>query len=141
MNNESKLAPYINFSEKYFTKFVLFWCTALLLIGLYAVNDMAVAIAAPLMTVLMYFAAIAMVSFVIGLQRANRFNSAKSKFLEYVVLFFWAFGVFGFIKFLIAGIFKTTEFEHFNYFMLVAAVFPLGVSVGSAKQWRKIKAK
>jgi hypothetical protein len=132
-----RLKPCISFSEKWFTKFSLLWCSISLLIGFYSVNDVALAIAAPLMTIVMYFAAIVMATFVLGFQRVNPFNSPKSKFVKYAILLFWGFGIFGFIDFLLTGIFQTTEFENSNYFMIVAVVFPLGISVGSAKEWNK----
>jgi hypothetical protein len=140
VNFELRLIPYINFSEKWFTKFSLLWCSISFCIGVITVNDFALVIAAPLMTIFMYFAAIVMVKLVIGFQRVNPFNSPKSKFVKYTILFFWGFGILGFINFLLTGIFQTTEFENSNYFMIVGAVFPLGISVGSAKEWSKFLA-
>jgi hypothetical protein len=137
VNLEQRLQPYIIFSEKWFTKFSLLWCSISLLIGLYTINDLALAIAAPLMTIFMYFAAIVMVKFVLGFQRVNPLILPKSKFLKYAILLFWAFGIFAFFNFLLTGIFQTTEFENSNYFMVVASVFPLGISVGSAREWNK----
>ena len=137
MNLAQRLQPYITFSEKWFTKFSLLWCSISLLIGLYAINDFALAIAAPLMTIFMYFAAIVMAKFVLGFQRVNPLISPKSKFLTYAILLFWAFGIFAFFNFVLTGIFQTTEFENANYFIVVGAVFPLGISVGSAKEWNK----
>lgn len=137
MNIEQRLTPYITFSEKWFTKFSIFWCSISLLVGLLVVDDLALAIAAPLMTIFMYFASIFLVTLVVGFQRVNRFVSPKSKFLKYVILLFWGFGIFAFINFLVTGIFQTTEFENSIYFMTVSSVFSLGISVGSAKEWNK----
>jgi hypothetical protein len=140
VNLELKIIPYIEFSEKWFTKFSLLWCSISLCIGLLVVNDLALVIAAPIMTVCMYFAAIAMVRLVIGFQRVNPFNSPKSKFVKYAILLCWGFGIMGFINFLFTGIFQTTEFENSNYFLIVGSVFPLGISVGSAREWSKFLA-
>ena len=137
---ELRIIPYINFSEKWFTKFSLLWCSVSLCIGLFTVNDLALVITAPIMTVFMYFAAIVMVTLVIGFQRVNPFNSPKSNFVKYAILLCWGFGIFGFINFLFTGLFQTTEFENSNYFMIVGSVFPLGVSVGAAKEWSKFLA-
>ena len=137
MNFKLRLNNYIELSNKWLTKFVLIWCSMSLLLGLYAIDDLALAIAAPLMTIFMYFAGMAMFMFIIGFQRVNPFNSPKSKIVDYAIIFFWCFGVFGFINFLIFGIFESSKFENSNFFFIVASVFPLGASLGAAKQWEK----
>ena len=136
MNFKLLINNYINLSNKWLTKFVLVWCSISLLVGAYAINDLALAISAPLMTVFMYFAGMAMLMFIIGFQRVNPFNSPKSKLIDYAIIFFWCFGIFGFIIFLTFGIFETSEFENSNFFYIVASVFPLGASLGAAKQWK-----
>lgn len=107
-----------------------------MLFGLSTEDDVALVIAAPIMATFMYFVAIALVMFVIGFQRVNPFNSPRSTFIKYAILAFWGFGIFGFLYFLSTGLFQSSEFESANYFMMVASVFPLGASVGAAKQWR-----
>ena len=138
MNLKLSLNKYINLSDKWLTKFVLVWCSVSLMIGLYTVDDLALAIAAPLMTLFMYFAAMAMLMLVIGFQRINPFNSPKSKFVEYATIFFWVCGIFGFISFLIAGIFQTTDVDNSKYFLIVASAFPLGAALGATKEWKKL---
>ena len=138
MNLKLSLNKYINLSDKWLTKFVLVWCSVSLMIGLYTVDDLALAIAAPLMTLFMYFAAMAMLMLVIGFQRINPFNSPKSKFVEYATIFFWVCGIFGFISFLIAGIFQTTDVDNSRYFLIVASAFPLGAALGATKEWKKL---
>ena len=137
MDFKLRLNNYIELSNKWLTKFVLTWCSAWLLVGIYAIDDLALAISAPLMTVFMYFAGMAMLMFIIGFQRVNPFNSAKSKVVDYAIIFFWCSGVFGFFNFLIFGIFNSSEFENSNFFFIVASVFPLGASLGAAKKWKK----
>ncbi len=105
--------------------------------GLYTISDLALAIAAPLMTVFMHFVAIVMVKGVIGFQRINPFNSHKSKYRKYVILFTWAFGICAFFHFILTGVFQTSELDNSRYFMIVASVFPLGASAGSAQEWNK----
>ena len=138
MNFKLSLNKYINLSDKWLTKFVLVWCSVSLIIGLYTVDDLALAIAAPLMTLFMYFAAMAMLMLVIGFQRINPFNSPKSKLVEYAAIFFWFCGIFGFISFLIAGIFQTTDVDNSRYFLIVASAFPLGAALGATKEWKKL---
>jgi len=137
VNIKFRLNKYIDFSEKWFTKFVLVWCSISLLIGLYSLDDIGLVIAAPIMTVFMYFSAIGMPMLVVGFQRVNPFNSPKSKFVKHSIVFFWACGILGFINFLLTGIFQTENTDNFMYFMIVGSVFPLGASVGSAKEWKK----
>ncbi len=132
------LNKYINLSDKWLTKFVLVWCSVSLVLGLYTIDDLALAIAAPLMTLFMYFAAMAMLMLVIGFQRINPFNSPKSKFVEYATIFFWGCGILGFISSLIAGIFQTTDVDNSKYFLIVASAFPLGVALGATKEWKKL---
>ena len=86
------------------------------------------------MTVFMHFVAIVMVKGVISSKRINPFNSHNRK---YVILFTWAFGIFAFFHFLLTGVFQTSELENSRYFMIVASVFPLGASAGSAQEWNK----
>lgn len=136
MNFKLPLNKYIDFSEEWLTKIVLVWCSASLLIGLLTLDDIALAIAAPLMTVVMYFVGMAMLMAIIGFQRVNPFNSAKSKFVDYAIIFFWGSGIFGFIYFLSAGIFQSSDIDNSKYFLIVASVFPLGASLGAAKQWK-----
>ncbi len=135
MNIKSQLNKYINFSEKWLTRIVLVWCSASLIIGLSTVNDLALVIAAPLMTIFMYFSGMAVLMAIIGVQRVN---SANLKFIQYAIIFFWGFGIFGFINFLINGIFEPSKFENYTFFFIVASVFPLGASLGAAKEWKKI---
>jgi len=137
VNIKSRLNKYISLSEKWLTKIVLVWCSASLIIGLSTVNDLALVIAAPLMTIFMYFAGMAILMAIIGFQRVNPFNSANSKFIRYGIIFFWSFGIFGFINFLTFGIFESSEFENSTFFFIVASVFPLGASLGAAKEWKK----
>lgn len=82
-----------------------------------------------------------MLMLIIGIQRVNRFNSSKSKFIDYAIIFFWGFGIYGFISFLIFGIFESSELEHSNFFFIVASVFPLGASLGAAQEWIKNSVK
>ncbi|PKF56413.1 hypothetical protein CW748_10700 [Alteromonadales bacterium alter-6D02] len=138
MNFKLSLNKYINLSDKWLTKFVLVWCSVSLVIGLYAIDDLALAIAAPLMTLFMYFAAMAMLIFVIGFQRINPFNSPNSKFVEYATIFFWGCGILGFISSLMAGIFQTTGIDNSKYFLIVASAFPLGIALGATKEWKKL---
>jgi len=79
---------YIRLSEKWLTKFVLVWCSVSLMVGLYTVDEIDLAIAAPLMTLFMYFVAMAMIMLIISFQRANPFISPNSKSIEYVAIFF-----------------------------------------------------
>ena len=137
MNINFLLNKYINLSEEWLTKIVLVWCLASLLIGLFALDDLALAIAAPLMTIFSYFAFVVMLMAIISFQHVNPFNSAKSKFIKYGIIFFWCFGFFAFINFLTFGIFESSDFENSNFFFIVASVFPLGASLGAAKEWRK----
>jgi len=138
VNLKLSLNKYINLSHQWLTRFVLVWCSVSLIIGLYTVDDLALAIAAPLMTLFMYFAAMAMLMLVIGFQRINPFNSAKSRFVEYVTIFFWVCGIFGFISFLITGIFQTMDVDNSKYFLIVASAFPLGAALGASKEWNKL---
>ncbi|NQZ12472.1 MAG: hypothetical protein HRT35_35405 [Algicola sp.] len=140
MNFKFSLNKYINLSEKWLTKIVLVWCLASLLIGLFTLDDLALVIAVPLMTVFMYFAGMAMLMAIIGFQRVNPFNSTKSKFIDYAIIFFWVGGIFGFMNFLTIGIFQSSDIENSRYFFIVASVFPLGSSLGAAKQWKKSSA-
>ncbi|NQZ10038.1 MAG: hypothetical protein HRT35_23045 [Algicola sp.] len=66
MSLNFSINKYINLSEKWLTKIVLVWCLASFLIGLFTLDDLALVIAAPLMTVFMYFAGMAMLGNALG---------------------------------------------------------------------------
>lgn len=132
---------YISLSEKWLTKFALLWCTIALVIGLLVEEDKALAIAAPIMTIIMFFVASWMLRAVISFQRVNPFLGLKSreKILNYATIFFWSFGVIGFVLALANGLLTNNDLEGTNFFFIVASVFPLGLSLGPAKERSKYK--
>lgn len=137
MYQSSRWHAYIELSRNWLTKFVLVWCALSLLLGLYFVDDLAVTLAAPTMTLVMYFSAIWMLAFVVGVQRINPLNPVNSNFFKYSLIFFWVGGLIGFCNFLINGILDNSEFENAGYFQIVVAAFPLGATMGAAKEWEK----
>lgn len=132
---------YISFSEKWLTKFVLLWCALALVIGLLIEEDKALAIAAPIMAIIMFFAGSWILRAIISFQRVNPFLAVKSriKILNYAAIFFWSFGVIGFVQFLANGLLTNNDLEGTNFFLIAASVFPLGASLGAAKEWSKNK--
>jgi len=132
---------YITLSEKWLTKFVLLWCALALVSGLLIEEDKVLAIAAPIMAIIMFFAGSWMLRALISFQRVNPFltGESRAKILNYAAIFFWSFGFIGFMQFLTNGLFTNNELEGTNFFLIAASVFPLGASLGAAKEWSKNK--
>jgi hypothetical protein len=132
---------YISLSEKWLTKFVLLWCAFALVIGLLIEEDKALAIAVPIMVIIMFFAGSWMLRAIISFQRVNPFSAVKSgtNILNFAAIFFWSFGIIGFVQFLTIGLFTNNDLEGTNFFLIAASVLPLGASLGAAKEWSKNK--
>ena len=135
MLSKFDLNSYIQLSEKWLIKFAVLWCGLSVPIGFLIKEDIALVIAAPLMTLLMFFAGMIMLIALIGFQKVNPFAKSNPNFIKFAVLFFWTFGIIGAFYFLMSGLFGLGEVNGSSYFLIVASVFPLGATLGAAKQW------
>lgn len=137
MLNRLNLNSYIELSEKWLMKIAFLWCGLSIPLGFVTQKDTALIIAAPLMTLFMFFAGMVMLNALIGFQKINPFAKANPNFIKFAILFFWSFGIFGALYFLCSGIFGLGEIDGSSYFLIVASIFPLGATLGAAKQWSK----
>ncbi|WP_334016230.1 hypothetical protein [Alteromonas sp. S167] len=128
---------YILLSEKWLTKIALLWCGFSVLLGFVVQVEIALIIAAPLMTLCMFFAGMVLSSTLIGFQKINPFAKSNPNFIKFAILFFWSFGIIAALYFLSSGIFQVDEKNSTRYFLVVASVFPLGPTLGAAKEWNK----
>jgi len=135
--NRLNLNSYIELSEKWLTKIALLWCGLSIPLGFITQEDTALIFAAPLMTLFMFFAGMVMLIALIGLQKINPFAKANPNFIKFAILFFWSFGIIGALYFLCSGILGFGAIDGSSYFLIVASVFPLGATLGAAKQWSK----
>jgi hypothetical protein len=124
---------YLKFTESWATKVALLWCTLAVFIGV-ATVELATGIAIPLMTIIMFFAGKWMIKFLLSIPKVNPFLDRK--YFSYIVMFFWAAGIYGFFSFLLKGLFGQMDAEHGTFFMIVGSVFPLGVSLGASEMWQ-----
>lgn len=124
---------YIKFTESWATKVALLWCTLAFFIGV-ATVELVTGIAIPLMTMIMFFAGKWMIKFLLSIQKVNPLLDRK--YFGYAVMFFWAAGIYGFLSFLLKGLFGQMDAEHGTFFMIVGSVFPLGVSLGASEMWQ-----
>jgi hypothetical protein len=124
---------YIKLTESWATKVALSWCVLAVFIGV-ATVELATGIAIPLMTMIMFFAGKWMIKFLLSIQKVNPFLDRK--YFGYVVMFFWAAGIYGFLSFLLKGLFGQMDAEHGTFFMIAASVFPLGLSLGASEMWQ-----
>jgi hypothetical protein len=135
MTNKNNQKPkYLNITELWATKLALLWCTLAIVIGVTSVEIVA-GIAIPLMTIVMFIAGKWMIKFLLTIQKVNPF--LDQKYFGYVVMFFWAAGIYGFLSFLIKGIFGQMDAEYGTFFMIVGSIFPLGVSLGASEMWQQ----
>ncbi len=134
MTNKNNQKPkYLNITELWATKLALLWCALAIVIGVTSVEIVA-GIAIPLMTIIMFVAAKWMIKLLLSIQKVNPFLAQK--YFGYAVMFFWAAGIYGFLSFLIKGIFGQMDAEHGTFFMIAASVFPLGLSLGASEMWQ-----
>ena len=127
----------MTFSRNWLIKFACLWCFLGLVIGIFFVEDLALAIAAPIMTILTFFFGLMGTTLLLGFQRNSPFVKSNSLSLWFGILFFWAVGCFGFFYFLIGGIFQLSNDKDFSYFVIVGSVMSLGSAVGAAKEWEQ----
>jgi hypothetical protein len=125
------------FSRKWLIQFAFVWCFLGLIIGIFFVEEKALIIFAPVVSIIMFFFGLMGLMLGLGFQRKNPFVKSNSIFLWFAIVFFWSFGVIGFFYFLIGGAFYYSDDKDFSYFVIVGAVIPLGFSVGAAKEWEK----
>ena len=133
--NQPQLKPkYLTFTENWTTKAGFVWCTIFSVIGVTFIG-ITEGIATPLMTILMLFVGKWMIKFLLSIQISNKLVSHKA--FDFVILFFWAAGVYGFIYFLIQGAFGQFAEPEYAYFYFAASIFPLGASLGAAEKWNQ----
>ena len=89
------------------------------------------------MTLCMFFAGMILLSTLIGFQKINPFAKSNPNFIKFAILFFWSFGIIAALYFLSSGIFQIDEKNSTRYFLVSASVFPLGPTLGAAKEWNK----
>ena len=133
----NKLNSYIALSEKWLMKIALLWCGLSLPLGIITQEETALVIAAPVMTFFMFFAGMVMLIVLVGFQKINPFAKSNPNFIKFAILFFWVFGVIGALYLLTSGTLGLGEIDGSSYFLIVASVFPLGATLGAAKEWNK----
>jgi len=84
---------YILLSEKWLTKIALLWCGFSVLLGFVVQVEIALIIAAPLMTLCMFFAGMILSSSLIGFQKINPFAKSNPNFIKFAILLFCFFGL------------------------------------------------
>lgn len=132
MNQESTKPFYLTFTERWATKFVLTWCFLSLIIGVSYIELLA-GISFPLMTVLMFYMTRWLIEFVLLFQKSNPFM--PQKYFGHVVKFFWLVGIYFCGSFVFRVLFGDVESDYGAFFLMVGAVFPLGVSLGASQVW------
>ena len=137
MNLASTFNQYIGWTAQWLLRCACIWCGLALLIGLVLLDDKALAIAAPVMTIVMFVVGAWMLRTLIDFQRVNPFlNSCqRKKVIQWAIVFFWSCGIIGFLQFLLTGLFGNAEPIGTDFFLITASVFPLGASLGAAKEW------
>ena len=124
------------------------WTPLAIFVGLFLVSSIE-AIVIPLMAFFMYFLASWGTYFLLHIQKANPIILRNKKIFKYFSAFFWGFGLFGALQFLLTGLYLTfapTEYientegftnNQFGLYVLQVWFFPLGVSLGSSKSLLK----
>ena len=133
----NNLNSYIALSEKWLMKIVFLWCGLSLPLGIIIQEEITLVIAAPVMTLFMFFAGMVMLITLVGFQKINPFAKSNPNFFKFAILFFWAFGMIGALYLLISGILGLGKTDGSSYFLIVASVFPLGATLGAAREWNK----
>lgn len=133
--NQPQLKPqYLAVTEEYTVMAGLVWCAISVGVGVTFIG-IAVGIAIPFMTFLMLFIGKWMIKFLLFVQKANPIISRKQ--FDFVILFFWASGILGFLCILMQGGFGHPAEAADTYFYIAASIFPLGVSLGAAEKWEQ----
>ena len=132
MNQQSIKPVYFTFTERWATKVVMAWCCMSLVIGVSNIELMA-GVIFPVMTAIMFFISQWLIKFVLTFQKHNPFM--PQKYFGHVVKFFWLAGLYFCCSFAFRGLYGDIESEHGAFFLMVGAVFPLGISLGASKVW------
>lgn len=132
MNEQTTKPKYLIFTERWALKVLMAWCFMSLVIGVVNIEVMA-GISFPVVTVVMFFTVQWLIKFVLTFQKSNPFM--PQKYFGLVVKFFWVVGIYFCCSFIFRGLFSDIEADHGAFFLVVGAVFPLGVCLGASQAW------
>ena len=133
MNLPQKKPQYLEVTDKWVFKSALLWCAVSLIIGVTYI-EVAIGIAAPIMTIIMLFSSKYMVKLLLSIQKANPLLTPK--IYNFAIMFFWGAGIYGCLTFIFKGVFGEMDAPNSTFFIITASMFPLGSSIGASEMWR-----
>jgi hypothetical protein len=121
-------------SENLIHRIIVIWCIASVFLGIFLL-EIIPSIVIPLMCGIMSFISYWSIKALLRFQRLNNSNLSKGIY-DSIIGFFWLSGIWGTIMFIGNGIHLTFFVnEADGAYLLMAGVFPLGVSVGASSEW------
>tara|TARA_B100000674_G_scaffold78991_1_gene54882 strand:- start:2806 stop:3210 length:405 start_codon:yes stop_codon:yes gene_type:complete len=122
-------------TERWGPRFLIAWYTLFLLLGIIFIG-VPDGLITPFMGIFMTVMSLLMIRLVLKFQKRNS-SFMKRGLYDSAVFFFWAFSIFGTTSFLVISLVSIFETESFSeaFFFISVAPFPLGISIGAAKQW------
>ncbi|WP_372879321.1 hypothetical protein [Spongiibacter marinus] len=131
------MTKWIVHSEWWMPRVVWLWGAITLLFGLLTQQDPLSTFIYPCLAVALAYLAAALLRWLFVFQSST--TQRVTPFISRTITAFWVLGIIGFLQLLAIALFEGFRSGAFNYFLIAISVFPVGTSMGAAREWRRVR--